>query len=92
MPLGMLDSAEYEVDTIHMQPGDKIVAYSDGLSEAQNSEGAFFEASRLKQMMVANADKSAAELHSILIEQVESFTQGAVQHDDITALIMEFRG
>jgi phosphoserine phosphatase RsbU/P len=91
-PLGMLEIAEYGVETIQMQPGDKIVAYSDGLSEAQNAEGAFFEASRMKQIMLANAARSAAELHHALMEQVESFTQGTVQHDDITALVMEFRG
>ena len=90
MPLGMLDIAEYAVETIRMYPGDKIVAYSDGLSEAQNPEGCFFEASRMKQIISANAGKTAAELHDALMEQVESFTEGTVQHDDITALVIEF--
>jgi serine phosphatase RsbU (regulator of sigma subunit) len=92
LPLGMLEAAEYEVDTLQMKSGDKIVAYSDGLSEAQNAEGAFFEASRLKHMIAANAGRSATEIHQALMQQVEAFTEGTVQHDDITALVMEFRG
>jgi serine phosphatase RsbU (regulator of sigma subunit) len=92
LPLGMLEMAEYEVETLRMKSGDKIVAYSDGLSEAQNAEGAFFETSRMQHMIAANAGRSAAEIHQALMQQVESFTQGTVQHDDITALVMEFRG
>jgi serine phosphatase RsbU (regulator of sigma subunit) len=92
MPLGMLDIAEYGVETIQMNTGDKIVAYSDGLSEAQNAEGHFFEAARMKELIVANAGKTAKELHDALMEQVEAFTAGTVQHDDITALVIEFAG
>ncbi len=92
LPLGMLEIAQYEVETLHMQSGDKIVAYSDGLSEAQNAEGAFFETSRMTDMIAAHASRSAAEMHRALMQQVETFTQGTVQHDDITALVMEFRG
>jgi serine phosphatase RsbU (regulator of sigma subunit) len=92
MPLGMLDIDQYSVETIQMNPGDKILAYSDGLSEAQNADGHFFETSRMKRILTAKAGDSAAELHSALMEQVESFTEGTVQHDDITALVMEFRG
>ena len=92
MPLGMLELAEYGVETIQMNTGDKIVAYSDGLSEAQNAEGQFFEAARMKQLIITNAGRSASELHGALMEHVEAFTEGTVQHDDITALVIEFGG
>jgi serine phosphatase RsbU (regulator of sigma subunit) len=91
MPLGMLDIAEYAVETLQLQYGDKIVAYSDGLSEAQNSDGSYFETSRMKQIIAAHADLSANEMHAALMEEVENFTGGAVQHDDITAVVMEYR-
>jgi phosphoserine phosphatase RsbU/P len=90
MPLGMLDFAEYTVKTVQMQSGDKIVAYSDGLSEAQNPDGSYFETSRMMQIIAANAAASAHELHRALMEQVEAFTEGAVQHDDITAVVIEY--
>ncbi len=43
MPIGMLDIATYEVKSIQLQPGDKLVLFSDGLSEAANAEGEFFD-------------------------------------------------
>ena len=91
MPLGMLDIAEYTVESVRMGPGDKIVAYSDGLSEAQNADAMFFEAARMRQVLVAAAAAGAAELHDALMRDIDDFTGGAVQHDDITALVMEFR-
>jgi serine phosphatase RsbU (regulator of sigma subunit) len=91
MPLGMLEIAEYAVETIEMRPGDKIVAYSDGLSEAQNPDGRFFEAARMRQILTSNAGAGAVDLHRQLMEEINAFTEGAVQHDDITALVMEYR-
>ena len=45
MPLGMLAEATYGVRSVQLQPRDKIVAYSDGLSDAENAQGKFFETS-----------------------------------------------
>lgn len=91
LPLGMLEVATYTVETAQLYPGDKIVAYSDGMSEAQDPKGKFFEAIRMKTVIAEHAHSSAAELHETLMQEVESFTQGAVQHDDITAVVMEYR-
>ena len=46
MPIGMMDVASYEVKTIQLQPGDKLVLFSDGLSEAANADGEFFDKKR----------------------------------------------
>jgi sigma-B regulation protein RsbU (phosphoserine phosphatase) len=92
MPLGMLPAAEYAVQTLTLEPGDKIVAYSDGLSEAQNGEGRFFEAARMKQIILEHADASFRELHGALMREVEEFTREAVQTDDITAVVIEYAG
>jgi serine phosphatase RsbU (regulator of sigma subunit) len=91
MPLGMLDEACFGVESLQLAPGDCVVAYSDGLTEAQDTDGAFFEAGRLKQFLKSRAGASAVDLHSALMEEVRSFTQGAAQADDITALVMEYR-
>jgi serine phosphatase RsbU (regulator of sigma subunit) len=90
MPLGMIEEASFEVDSISMQPGDKIVAYSDGLTEARNVEGKFFEADRLEGFLRKHAPSPLADLHTGLMREVEKFTGSSVQHDDITALLIEF--
>jgi phosphoserine phosphatase RsbU/P len=91
MPLGMLDMATYEVEEVQLQPGDKVVAYSDGLSEAENTEGKFFDIPRMKKVMLNHAKSSCAELHADLMLAVDAFTEGAVQSDDITAVVIEYQ-
>jgi len=87
----MLDLATYSVEELRLQPGDKVVAYSDGLSEAENTEGKFFDVRRMKQVMLTHAGSSCTALHAELMEAVDSFTEGAVQNDDITAVVIEYQ-
>ncbi len=42
LPLGMIEAASYHVDHVQLDPGDKLVIYSDGLTEAENADGKFF--------------------------------------------------
>jgi serine phosphatase RsbU (regulator of sigma subunit) len=90
MPLGMLPTASFAVETERLAPGDKIVAYSDGLSEAQNGEGRFLEAARMKELIRMHAARDYRSLHGALREEVELFTRDAVQTDDITLVVMEY--
>lgn len=91
MPLGMIDSATVDVQTCQLQSGDKLIAFSDGLTDSQDPSGTFFEANRLKALLKRHAGSGAAELHAALMREVEQFTGGAVQTDDITALVMEYQ-
>jgi sigma-B regulation protein RsbU (phosphoserine phosphatase) len=90
LPLGMLEDAEYDIRELQLQPGDKIIAYSDGLSEAQNAKGVFFEARRMMQIVSAHAKSTSNLLHEALMREVEAFTIGAEQHDDITAVVVQY--
>ena len=90
MPLGMLDFAAYQVVETRLAPGDKVVAFSDGLSDAENPAGEFFEMSRIKQLLVQNAQLDSAALHAELITSVSRFVEGAEPNDDVTAVIFEY--
>jgi len=91
LPIGMLDIAVYEVKTIQLQPGDKLVLFSDGLSEAANAEGEFFEKKALRKFLCAHAGIGCAELHAKLEEAVEDFSEASEQEDDITTLVLEYQ-
>ena len=92
MPVGLLESAEFEVATEHLEPGDKVVIYSDGVSEAQNTAGEFFGKKRLRELVSARAAESCEAIHDAIQEAVAAFTEGAPQSDDITLLVLEFAG
>ncbi len=91
MPIGMMDVAAYEVKSIQLQPGDKLVLFSDGLTEAANADGEFFEKKALNEFLCAHAGIGCAELHAKLVEAVEDFSEASEQEDDITMLVLEYQ-
>jgi phosphoserine phosphatase RsbU/P len=91
LPIGMMDIAEYQVMKLQLQPGDKVVLFSDGLSEAANAQGEVFDKKALKELLRAHAAAGCAELHARLVEAVEDFGEDSEQDDDITALVLEYQ-
>jgi serine phosphatase RsbU (regulator of sigma subunit)/pSer/pThr/pTyr-binding forkhead associated (FHA) protein len=92
MPVGLIETAEYAVLEQHLAPGDKIVIYSDGVTEAQNTAKGFFGKKRLLEAVEAHAATSCTAIHDAVQEAVAAFTEGAPQSDDITLVVLEFRG
>jgi phosphoserine phosphatase RsbU/P len=90
MPVGMMDGAEFALAEEQLAQGDKLLIYSDGVTEAQNLAGEFFGKRRLRAVVAAHALESAAEVHDAVQEAVTAFTEGAVQSDDITVLVLEY--
>ena len=66
--------------------------YSDGVTEAQNLETGFFGKKRLREVVEAHAGDSCAAIHDAIQDAVAAFTEGAAQSDDITLVVLEFRG
>ena len=64
--------------------------YSDGLTEAENAEGEFFDTERLRDCLRDNCRDGAAELHAALLGALDHFSEGGVIRDDITALVLEY--
>jgi sigma-B regulation protein RsbU (phosphoserine phosphatase) len=91
MPIGMMDVAAYGMKTVQLEPGDKMVLFSDGVSEAANEQGECFDKRRLAEVLKAGAKASCSELHAKLIQAVEEFSDGDEQADDITIVVLEYR-
>jgi serine phosphatase RsbU (regulator of sigma subunit) len=91
MPVGLIEEAEFEVLETQLAPGDKLVAYSDGVAEARNPEGKYFDVRRVVQVLKENQESSSQTLNSALIDAVESYTRGVAQADDITTVVIEYQ-
>lgn len=91
MPLGLWRNAQYAISRLQLTPGDKILAYSDGITEAENGRKESFEP-RLNQFLKNCAALDAQQLHDKLIAEVLAFHNGLKQRDDITALVVEYQG
>jgi serine phosphatase RsbU (regulator of sigma subunit) len=92
VPVGLLEGSRYELAGRQLSPGEKVVIYTDGVTEAQDARGAFFGRKRLFDLVRANAGASSSELHDAIQGAVREFTEGAPQSDDITLVVLDYRG
>ena len=89
MPLGLFEGVPLEDETVTMAPGDFVVTFSDGESEAFNGDGEEFEDARILESAPGRDAQSQLE-H--LFTSVKTFTAGAAQNDDVTVLVVGYRG
>jgi phosphoserine phosphatase RsbU/P len=87
--LGMFDFATFEATPIEVRPGDVLLAYSDGLTEAENVQEEMFGEDRVKEIIRREAPAGTDRLHDALIASIAEFTRGRDQSDDITLVIAE---
>jgi serine phosphatase RsbU (regulator of sigma subunit) len=88
-PVGLIEGAEFKTQSFQMQAGDKLVAYTDGVTEAQNEAGEFFGLPRLNDVAKGMAMTSAEAMHHAVRGAVADYTKGAPQSDDVTLLVIE---
>ncbi len=89
VPFGAFRDSKYEMQTISIEPGDRLLVYSDGIIEAVNETGEEFGFDRLcafSGRSFASADERRKELFRFL----DDFTGKAAQYDDMTCLIVHF--
>ena len=89
--LGMLPDIEnyLEERRIQLSYGDKILLYTDGVTEAQNHMGERFTLARLKETFQNNSQRSASELIQAIRDEVYTFIGTQAQYDDITLVVLE---
>jgi serine phosphatase RsbU (regulator of sigma subunit) len=91
-PVGMFPEAEYESASVKLEKDDFLVIYTDGVSEAANLQAEMFEEERLRQLLESFKGQSVEELAETIREGVKAFTQGAAQSDDVTILVIQYKG
>src|SRR6056297_4101576 len=90
--LGKFEDAGYDEKTIHLSPGDSIVTFTDGVTEAVNEDGGFYEEYRVIEHLEKTGEKSITSKVKALHLEVMKFAGTAEQSDDITVLATSFAG
>jgi serine phosphatase RsbU (regulator of sigma subunit) len=90
--LGLLPGAGYEFGTVTLDPGDLVIVFSDGVSEASNSKGEEFGREGLMQTMRECHGAKPETVLETLLSAVRGYSEGAAQGDDITAMVLRYRG
>lgn len=92
LPLGFFEDVNYEAAKIQLEKGDIIFAFTDGLTEIENSDGVMFgeDEKRLTGYLEGKNKLALRELIEGLTAEIEEFTAGAPQVDDIAMLALRF--
>jgi phosphoserine phosphatase RsbU/P len=90
-PVGLVPEAEYTVVCLQLEPGDTLVLFSDGVTEAMDPAEQLFGVPRLREVLTGHMQTPLDELQRIVLESVENFARGASQADDLTLLLVRYR-
>jgi sigma-B regulation protein RsbU (phosphoserine phosphatase) len=88
IPIGVLDDAAWEQSTVTMQPGDLLLMYTDGVTEAEDEFEDFFGEERLQAVTNANLGRSVDIIEDKVVMAVLDFVGDAPQFDDITLMLL----
>ena len=89
--LAGIEGMRYKVNELRMSKGDRIFLYTDGVTEATNSNNMLYGEERLIQYMNSNKDKEGTALLQGLKSDIDLFVGEAPQFDDITMLIFDYK-
>lgn len=86
--LGMLPNMAYQTEQFSLQPQDRIILYTDGITEAQNKSDEEFGEERLKRLIAQESRSGSKELIQKLVDAVKQFNGTVAQSDDITVVVI----
>jgi sigma-B regulation protein RsbU (phosphoserine phosphatase) len=91
-PLGWFEELPLREDTYHLTPGDVVVFYTDGLTEAENGDEEAYGEERLAAVVAANAGNTAGRIKAAILESVAQFVGLAPPLDDLTLVVVRYIG
>ena len=87
-----METAKYRDYELMLHPGDRIFVYTDGVPEANNSDGELYGMERLEAALNRSAKESPEQILNDIRADVDRFVNGAKQFDDLTMLCLEYKG
>lgn len=90
--LGAMENHDFEMKRIVLQAGDGIFLYSDGVTEAMDENDSLYSDKRLCDLISQMGDRPSAQVVDAVMQSVLAFAGSAPQADDITMMMVRFRG
>jgi serine phosphatase RsbU (regulator of sigma subunit) len=88
MVLGVSEQASWKQKSVKLAPGDFLVLYTDGITEAANARGEFYGEEKLLDVALSMAGKPAKAIQEALVESVQRFVGTSVRQDDIALVVV----
>jgi len=90
IPLGLYAERTYEESVVHLNPGDKLFLYTDGVTEQTNEEGQYFGEEQLRNIVRRNSNELPESLAGRLLQNLDGFKGDSTHHDDVSILIFKY--
>lgn len=90
--VGFIEGVQYKSASLQLKPGDTIFAYTDGVTEAENPQKDLFSDEKLLQLLATSGKVSAQQAIELVKIEIDAFSEGIEQSDDITMLTMRYLG
>ena len=87
--MGAFPDSAYEQERLDLVPGDVILFYTDGVTDARNGDQEMFGEERLLDLVQSERGRSAGEIRQAVLTAVNVFVHGAPQFDDITLIVLK---
>jgi sigma-B regulation protein RsbU (phosphoserine phosphatase) len=81
----------YNSSTINLQSGDKLILFTDGVSEAMNPQSEEFSEERLEKLAIETSEINSSETITSIRQSVDRFVNGAPQSDDLTMMVIKVK-
>jgi len=88
-PVATFEDFAYQNSKIKLKENTTIVAFSDGVSEAENTKRAFFGTERIARTLLNTENKSSVAIKDLLLHDIQAFTAGQEQSDDLTIVVVK---
>jgi phosphoserine phosphatase RsbU/P len=92
LALGVMEEMHYPTQRTRLAPGETLVCFSDGVTEAMDATGALFGETRLEEFLAGQSQSAPTELLGSVIGEVDSYMALAPMADDVTLLVMRYNG
>jgi sigma-B regulation protein RsbU (phosphoserine phosphatase) len=90
--LGAFDIAKFPENVVHLEPGDLLFLYTDGVTEARNAAGQMLGEEEIREFLLKHRTEPIDTLLENVLKFVQNYAIGAPQSDDVSILMLRFSG
>ena len=91
LPVGLMGEFDYKADSLTINPGDKLILYTDGVTEAESETKELFGEERLLQLVEQNKQCNVRDIINVVMDGIAGHVKHAVQSDDITIMDIQYK-
>ncbi|HHB80620.1 MAG TPA: serine/threonine-protein phosphatase [Aliiroseovarius sp.] len=92
LPIGLIPDADFDQKQIQLQPGERLLFYSDGFTECENTDGDQLDEAGFTRIIEENADLDDADLFTALVWDLDLYSGGMEFSDDLSCALLRYKG